>query len=141
MNEPLVEGIDVSENGESPADGTTGVDWAHLARVGRRPRLILETDRGHVVIEMDSEGAPQTVQTVTLAAAFGVAGDADFWLDVAAAGFVANVGFCAGACAEGYLTMIRLDRRIARGLVFAAGLSLASLGALAAVVAAAIPSF
>jgi cyclophilin family peptidyl-prolyl cis-trans isomerase/HEAT repeat protein len=71
LNERFVEGIDVSERGESPADGTTGVDWAHLARVGPRPRLILETDRGRVVVEMDTEGAPQTVQTVTLAAAGG----------------------------------------------------------------------
>jgi len=79
--------------------------------------------------------------TVTLAAAFGVAADFDLWSEVAVAGFVANVCFCAGPCAEGYLSMVRLDRRFARGLIFAAGLSLTSLGVLAAVAAAAVPSF
>lgn len=79
--------------------------------------------------------------TVALAAAFGIAGNADFWFDVAASGVGANVCYCVGPCAEGYLAMLRVDRRVARGLVFAAGLSLSSLGALASVVAAAIPSF
>jgi peptidylprolyl isomerase len=71
LNDRLVEGIDVSERGDSPSGETTGIDWAYLARLGRHPRLVLETDRGDVVLEMDAEGAPQTVQTVALAAAGG----------------------------------------------------------------------
>ncbi|PAP78848.1 hypothetical protein BSZ37_18000 [Rubrivirga marina] len=45
------------------------MDWAHLANLGPRPRLVLDTDRGRVVIEMDAESAPQTVQRITLTAA------------------------------------------------------------------------
>ena len=71
LNERLVEGIDVSARGTDAATPTTGIDWAYLARLGPHPRLVLETDRGLVVIEMDAEAAPQTVQTVALAAAGG----------------------------------------------------------------------
>ena len=60
----------VLEAGGSPA--TTTIDWAHLANVGRRPRLVLDTDRGRVVIEMDAESAPQTVQRITTTAAQGL---------------------------------------------------------------------
>ncbi len=71
LNERLTEGIDVSANGTDGATETTGIDWAYLARVGPRPHLVLDTDRGRVVIEMVTEGAPQTVQTVAQAAAAG----------------------------------------------------------------------
>ena len=71
LNERLAQGIDVSQRGTDEATATTGIDWAYLARLGPRPHLILETDRGRVVVEMDAEGAPQTVQTVALAAAGG----------------------------------------------------------------------
>lgn len=40
------------------------VDWSALAELGPRPRLVLETDRGRITIEMDAEAAPLTVQTV-----------------------------------------------------------------------------
>ena len=40
------------------------VDWTFLRAVGARPRLVLETERGRVVVELDTEEAPLTVQTV-----------------------------------------------------------------------------
>ncbi|HEX8299834.1 MAG TPA: peptidylprolyl isomerase, partial [Rubricoccaceae bacterium] len=71
LNDRLVEGIDVTARGTDAATETTGIDWPYLARVGPRPRLVLDTDRGQVVIEMDAESAPQTVQTIAVAAASG----------------------------------------------------------------------
>ncbi|WP_412062269.1 peptidylprolyl isomerase [Rubrivirga sp. IMCC45206] len=68
LNERLSDGVDV----EVPAAGspaTTAIDWAHLSVVGAHPRLILDTDRGRVVIELDTEAAPQTVQRITTTAA------------------------------------------------------------------------
>ena len=70
INDRLEEGVDVEITGGGTA-ATTGIDWAHLAGVGRRPTLVLETDRGRVEIEMDAEAAPQTVQLVTRTAAGG----------------------------------------------------------------------
>ncbi|MGH7571505.1 MAG: peptidylprolyl isomerase [Gemmatimonadota bacterium] len=40
------------------------VDWSFLRAMGARPRLALETERGRIVIELDVEEAPLTVQTV-----------------------------------------------------------------------------
>ena len=71
LNDRLTEGVDVSVTGGGTT-ATTGVDWDHLAGVGRHPRLVLETDRGRVVIEMDAESAPQTVQLVTRTASGGL---------------------------------------------------------------------
>ncbi len=68
LNDRLSEGVDVEISGGSTS-GTTSIDWTHLARVGRHPRLVLETDRGRVTIEMDTEAAPQTVQLLTTTAA------------------------------------------------------------------------
>ncbi len=48
--------------GADPPDRT--IDWDGLAALGPRPRLVLETSRGRVVIEMDAEQAPQTTWTV-----------------------------------------------------------------------------
>lgn len=48
--------------GPDPADRE--VDWERLARLGPRPRLVLETERGRLVIVMDPEQAPLTVQTI-----------------------------------------------------------------------------
>ena len=71
LNDRLSEGVEVSLTaGGSP--GTTTIDWAHLGAVGRHPRLVLETDRGTVVVEMDTEAAPQTVQRITTTAAQGL---------------------------------------------------------------------
>ncbi|MGW8267760.1 MAG: peptidylprolyl isomerase [Longimicrobiales bacterium] len=49
--------------GSGPAEKT--VDWEALARLGSRPRLILETEKGDVVLTLDAESAPLTVQTIT----------------------------------------------------------------------------
>lgn len=46
--------------GEAPA-----LDWAELAALGEHPHLVLETNRGRVVILLATEEAPQTVQTIT----------------------------------------------------------------------------
>lgn len=68
LNDRLVEGVDVEISGGGSVE-TTSVDWGYLARLGRHPRLVLETERGRVVIEMDAEAAPQTVQRVATTAA------------------------------------------------------------------------
>lgn len=47
------------------------VDWGALARLGPRPRLVLETEKGRVEIAMDPGQAPLTVQTVAGLAAEG----------------------------------------------------------------------
>ncbi len=73
LNERLIDGIDVSipPDAARTTPATTSIDWTHLARVGPRPRLVLETSRGRVVVEMDTEGAPQTVQLLTTTASGG----------------------------------------------------------------------
>jgi len=71
LNDRLAAGVDVDVTGVG-APATTTVDWDHLRRVGRHPRLVLETTRGRVVIEMDTEAAPQTVQRITTTAASGL---------------------------------------------------------------------
>ncbi len=40
------------------------VDWEALARLGPRPRMILETEKGRVILVLDAESAPLTVQTM-----------------------------------------------------------------------------
>jgi peptidylprolyl isomerase len=40
------------------------VDWAALAALGPRPKLILETEKGTVTLVLDAESAPLTVQTI-----------------------------------------------------------------------------
>jgi len=72
LNERLVDGVDVEISGDDATSGTTSIDWDHLAKLGEHPRLTLETTKGTVVIEMDSEAAPQTVQMITRTAAGGL---------------------------------------------------------------------
>ncbi|MFB6271416.1 MAG: peptidylprolyl isomerase [Salinibacter sp.] len=48
-----------------PLPDTPSLDWEYLRRLGPHPRLILETNRGTVTIELDTEQAPQTVQAIT----------------------------------------------------------------------------
>jgi hypothetical protein len=72
--------------------------------------------------------------SLALATALGVAIDASFWQRVIPGGLLANVCFCAGPCAEGYLALLGVDRRLARGTIFLAGLSLTSLLALVVVI-------
>ena len=47
-----------------PLPETTPLDWDFLADLGPAPRLTLETTRGTVVLELDTEQAPQTVQAI-----------------------------------------------------------------------------
>ena len=72
LNERLIEGVDVELSGDDATSGTTAIDWDHLAKLGEHPRLTLETTKGVVVIEMDTEAAPQTVQMITRTAAGGL---------------------------------------------------------------------
>lgn len=46
-------------------------DWALLRELGPHPRLILETVRGRIVVELDAEEAPITVQTLARLARAG----------------------------------------------------------------------
>ena len=72
LNDRLTEGVDVETTGGGSRPATTAIDWDQLRAVGPRPRLVLETDRGRVVLELDTEQAPQTVQRVTSTAARGL---------------------------------------------------------------------
>ena len=52
-----------------PAEGSEGpevpsLDWEALGELGPRPRLVLETERGEVVLELHTTSAPLTVQTI-----------------------------------------------------------------------------
>ncbi|MDX1530699.1 MAG: HEAT repeat domain-containing protein [Rhodothermales bacterium] len=58
------EGIVVEPTGLQPP-AFPALDWAALRRLGPHPRLALETDRGTVVLELDAEEAPLTVQQIT----------------------------------------------------------------------------
>ncbi|HKJ03808.1 MAG TPA: HEAT repeat domain-containing protein, partial [Longimicrobiales bacterium] len=58
-----------SEAEEAPslaagAGTTPAVEWAYLAGLGVAPRWVLETNRGRVVVRLDPEEAPLTVQTL-----------------------------------------------------------------------------
>ena len=48
-----------------PLPETPSIDWNYLRELGPHPRLVLETNRGTVTIELDTEQAPQTVQAIT----------------------------------------------------------------------------
>ena len=71
LNDRLTEGVEVDLAVEGSVE-TTSVDWAYLARLGPRPRLVLDTDRGRVVVEIDVEAAPQTAQRIATTAASGL---------------------------------------------------------------------
>jgi peptidylprolyl isomerase len=47
-----------------PEPPVRAVDWEALAALGPAPRLVLETERGRMVVELDAEQAPITVQTI-----------------------------------------------------------------------------
>jgi peptidylprolyl isomerase len=47
------------------------IDWDYLASLGRHPLLTLETGRGTVVLELDTEAAPVTAQMITRNATAG----------------------------------------------------------------------
>lgn len=58
--------------------------------------------------------------------------DRDFWSYLFWGAFGANVCFCLGPVAEGYLVLLGADRRVARWIVFVPGLLLGFLLTLAA---------
>ena len=43
----------------------TVIDWAYLATIGDSPRIAFDTNRGRIVLELDTEQAPHSVQTIT----------------------------------------------------------------------------
>ncbi|MFB6248357.1 MAG: peptidylprolyl isomerase [Salinibacter sp.] len=47
-----------------PLPETMPIDWDTLRALGPAPRLVLETTQGTVVLELDAEQAPQTVQAI-----------------------------------------------------------------------------
>ena len=47
------------------------MDWTYLAGFGAAPRLVLETDRGRIVVRLAPEEAPLTVQTMARLAQAG----------------------------------------------------------------------
>jgi len=48
-----------------PLPETMAIDWDTLRALGPAPRLTLDTNHGSVVLELDTEQAPQTVQAIT----------------------------------------------------------------------------
>jgi peptidylprolyl isomerase len=48
-----------------PLPDTPSLEWEYLQKLGPAPRLVLDTNRGTVTIELDTEQAPQTVQAIT----------------------------------------------------------------------------
>ena len=48
-----------------PLPETPTIDWSYLRELGPHPRLVMETNRGMVTIELDTEQAPQTTQAIT----------------------------------------------------------------------------
>jgi len=54
-----------------PLPDTPRLDWDYLNKLGPHPRLALETNRGEVVVKLDTEQAPQTVQAITRFASNG----------------------------------------------------------------------
>ena len=58
------QGVDFEATGLAPPD-FPAFDWTYLRALGRHPLLTLRTDRGTIVLELDTEAAPMTVQTIT----------------------------------------------------------------------------
>jgi len=61
-----------------PPPETPSIDWNYLQELGPHPRLVLETNRGTVTIELSTEQAPQTVQAITRFARAGRYGGVPF---------------------------------------------------------------
>ena len=71
LDDRLVDGIEVELSGSDAPGDTPAIDWGFLGRLGASPRLELQTERGLVVLELDSDSAPQTVQTLAATARAG----------------------------------------------------------------------
>jgi peptidylprolyl isomerase len=61
-----------ADTDELPLPDPSRLDWSYLASLGGAPRLVLETERGRIVLEMATEEAPHTVQTVARLASSGL---------------------------------------------------------------------
>ena len=64
--------VDTEEDAPEVRRGTvdleydpTVIDWAYLATIGDSPRIAFDTNRGRIVLELDTEQAPHSVQTIT----------------------------------------------------------------------------
>jgi peptidylprolyl isomerase len=60
--------VDTTGNVPPP---TVLIEWDYLQRLGPRPLLVLDTRHGAVVVEMDTEQAPQTVMKLAKTAVLG----------------------------------------------------------------------
>jgi cyclophilin family peptidyl-prolyl cis-trans isomerase/HEAT repeat protein len=70
LDERFGEGVDFEPTGlDVPA--FPRLDWQYLRRLGPVPRLVLETDRGGIILELFTELAPVTVQTIATLAERG----------------------------------------------------------------------
>ena len=70
LSERFGEGVDFEATGLNPPDFPR-FSWAQLRALGRHPLLTLRTDRGAVVLELDAEAAPVTVQVIAMNARAG----------------------------------------------------------------------
>jgi peptidylprolyl isomerase len=77
LDDRLHEGIDVDATNPVPPS-TVLIEWDYVQELGRRPLLVLETDRGTIVVEMDTEQAPQTVMKLAKTAILGQFNDVPF---------------------------------------------------------------
>ncbi len=64
LSERFGQGVDFEATGLA-TPRFPALDWPYLRSLGRHPLLTLETDRGVIVLELDTEAAPLTVQTIT----------------------------------------------------------------------------
>ena len=59
---------DASEAGRGGVEldyDPTVIDWTYLATIGNSPRIAFDTNRGRVLLELETEQAPHSVQTIT----------------------------------------------------------------------------
>lgn len=70
LSERFGEGVGFEATGIDPPDFPR-ISWAQLRALGRHPLLVLDTDRGEVVVELDAEAAPVTVQVIAVNARAG----------------------------------------------------------------------
>lgn len=67
--EQAAAGDDAADAEDAPE--TPALDWTYLASLGPAPSLVLETTRGTVRLQLRTEDAPLTVQTITRLASEG----------------------------------------------------------------------
>ena len=65
LRQSAASALDTTHATTKPPPHTPAIDWDALADLGPRPRLVLTTAKGRIVLELDASQAPQTVQTIT----------------------------------------------------------------------------